>query len=140
MVVSYVTKPLVKETPVTEPRAKAVHYTDVPALTFGDEAPGVTIRWVIDEKNDGAPNYALRMIEVQPGGHTPKHTHPYEHENFVVDGQGRVLLGEEWHEVEPGSVVFVPADLLHCYENTGAVPFRFLCGIPTSRHLNKSAA
>jgi len=140
MVVSYVTKPLVKETPVTEPRAKAVHYTDVPALTFGDEAPGVTIRWVIDEKNDGAPNYALRMIEVQPGGHTPKHTHPYEHENFVVDGQGRVLLGEEWHDVEPGSVVFVPADLLHCYENTGAVPFRFLCGIPTSRHLNKSAA
>lgn len=125
---------------MTEPRAKAVHYTDVPALTFGDEAPGVTIRWVIDEKNDGAPNYALRMIEVQPGGHTPKHTHPYEHENFVVDGQGRVLLGEEWHEVEPGSVVFVPADLLHCYENTGAVPFRFLCGIPTSRHLNKSAA
>jgi len=140
MVVSYVTKPLVKETPVTEPRAKAVYYTDVPALTFGDEAPGVTIRWVIDEKNDGAPNYALRMIEVQPGGHTPKHTHPYEHENFVVDGQGRVLLGEEWHDVEPGSVVFVPADLLHCYENTGAVPFRFLCGIPTSRHLNKSAA
>ena len=63
MVVSYVTKPLVKETPVTEPRAKAVYYTDVPALTFGDEAPGVTIRWVIDEKNDGAPNYALRMID-----------------------------------------------------------------------------
>lgn len=124
---------------MTEPRAKAVHYTDIPALTFGDEAPGVTIRWVIDEKNDGAPNYALRMIEVQPGGHTPKHTHPYEHENFVVDGQGRVLLEDEWHDVGPGSVVFVPADLLHCYENTGATPFRFLCGIPTSRHLNQSA-
>ena len=26
MVVSYVTKPLVKETPVTEPRAKAVYF------------------------------------------------------------------------------------------------------------------
>ena len=35
--------------------AKAVHYTDVPAQTFGDEAPGVTIRWVIDEEHDGAP-------------------------------------------------------------------------------------
>lgn len=124
---------------MTEPTAKAVHYTDVPALTFGDEAPGVTIRWVIDEKGDGAPNYALRMIEVQPGGHTPKHTHPYEHENFVVDGQGRVLLADKWHDIGPGSVVFVPADLLHCYENAGETPLRFLCGIPTSRHMTPNA-
>ncbi len=124
---------------MTEPKAKAVHYTDVPAQTFGDEAPGVTIRWVIDEKADGAPNYALRVIEVQPGGHTPKHTHPYEHENYIVEGQGRVLLGDEWHDVAEGSVVFVPADMLHTYENTGDTPFRFLCGIPTSRHIHQGA-
>jgi quercetin dioxygenase-like cupin family protein len=124
---------------VIEPRAKAIHYTDVPAQVFGDEAPGVTIRWVIDEKSDGAPNYALRMIEVQAGGHTPKHTHPYEHENFVVEGQGRVLLEDQWHAVGPGSVVFVPAGALHCYENMGEAPFRFLCGIPTSRHIDPAA-
>ncbi len=122
-----------------EPKAKACHYTDVPAQAFGDEAPGVTIRWVIDEKADGAPNYALRVIEVQPGGHTPRHTHPFEHENFVVEGQGRVLIEDEWHEVGPGSVVFVPADVLHTYENTGDTPFRFLCGIPTSRHVYQGA-
>lgn len=122
-----------------EPKAKACHYTDVPAQTFGDDAPGVTIRWVIDEKADGAPNYALRVIEVQPGGHTPKHTHPFEHENFVVEGRGRVLIEDEWHAVEPGSVVFVPADVLHTYENTGETPFRFLCGIPTSKHVYQGA-
>jgi quercetin dioxygenase-like cupin family protein len=124
---------------VTEPKGKAIHYTDVPAQTFGDEAPGVTIRWVIDEKADGAPSYALRVIEVQPGGHTPKHTHPFEHENFVIEGQGRVLIEDEWHEVGPGSVVFVPAGVLHTYENMGDAPFRFLCGIPTSRHQNPGA-
>jgi quercetin dioxygenase-like cupin family protein len=118
---------------MTEPKAKAVHYTDVPAQVFGVEAPGVTIRWVIDENRDGAPNYALRVIEVAPGGNTPDHAHPYEHENFVVDGQGRVRLGEEWREVGPGSVIFVPAGLRHQYVNTGETPFRFLCGIPTSR-------
>lgn len=122
-----------------ESKAKAIHYTDVPALAFGDEAPGVTIRWVIDEKADGAPNYALRVIEVQPGGHTPKHTHPFEHENYIVEGVGRVLIGDEWHSVGPGSVVFVPADVLHTYENTGDGPFRFLCGIPTSRHVYQGA-
>jgi quercetin dioxygenase-like cupin family protein len=118
-----------------EPQPKAVHYTDVPADVFGDEAPGVTIRWVIDEPHDGAPNYALRVIEIAAGGHTPRHIHPFEHENFVIEGQGRVLLGDAWHEVGPGSVVFVPAGLEHTYVNTGDAPFKFLCGIPTSRHM-----
>jgi len=120
---------------VTEPKAKAVHFTDVPAQVFGDDAPGVTIRWVIDEDHDGAPNYALRVIEVAPGGHTPDHAHPYEHENYVVEGQGRVLLGDVWREVGPGSVIFVPAGLQHQYVNTGETTFRFLCGIPTRRLL-----
>lgn len=124
---------------MSEQKAKAVHYTEVPAKVFGDEAPGVTIRWVIDEVADGAPNYALRVIEVAPGGHTPRHTHPYEHENFVVEGQGRVLIHDAWHEIGPGSVVFVPANALHTYENAGSAPLRFLCGIPTSRHLYDSS-
>jgi quercetin dioxygenase-like cupin family protein len=116
-----------------EATAKAIHYTDVPSQSYGDEAPGVTIRWVIDEEHDGAPFYSLRVIEVGAGGHTPDHTHPFEHENYVLEGQGRVLIGETWHDVIPGSVVFVPAGVRHTYVNAGSAPFRFLCGIPTSR-------
>jgi len=115
------------------PTAKAVHYTDVPAQVFGPEVPGVTIRWVIDVEHDGAPNYALRVIEVTAGGHTPEHTHPFEHENFVLEGQGRVLLEDTWHDVAVGSVVFVPAGVRHTYVNAGEGPFRFLCGIPVAR-------
>jgi len=63
---------------MTEPRAKVCHYSEVEAEVFGDEAPGVTIRWVIDEEKDGAPHYALRVIEVAPGGNTPNHTHTFE--------------------------------------------------------------
>lgn len=116
-----------------EPTPKAVHYTDVPAETYGDEAPGVTIRWVIDEEHDGAPYYVLRVIEVQAGGRTPNHTHDFEHENFVLEGIGRVLIGDVWHEVGVGSVVFVPGGVRHTYVNAGDTPFRFLCGIPTKR-------
>lgn len=116
-----------------ESTAKVIHYQDVPAQVVGAEAPGATIRWIIDEEHDGAPNYALRMVEVAPGGHTPDHTHPFEHENFVVEGQGRVRIGDEWHAIGPGSVVFVPAGMRHSYANAGETPFRFLCGIPVSR-------
>lgn len=114
-------------------QGKVVRYTDVPAQTFGPEAPGTSIRWLIDDDHDGAPIYALRMIEVEPGGHTPRHSPPYEHENFVVAGQGRVLVNGAWRAVQAGDVIFVPGGMEHIYENTGDTPFKFLCGIPVRR-------
>lgn len=119
-------------------KGKVVHYSDVPPQVFGNEAPGTTIRWLIDDDHDGAPVYALRLIEIAPGGHTPHHSHPYEHENFVLEGQGRVLMHGEWHPLVPGDVVFVPGSQEHMYENTGQVPFKFLCGIPVKRLMTGS--
>ena len=118
---------------MNEPRAKVCHYTEVPAEIFGDDAPGVSIRWVIDEQKDGAPIYALRVIEVAPGGHTPDHTHPFEHENFIMEGTGRVQIEGEWFEVTVGDIVFVPPNIQHTYVNTGDNHLKFLCGIPVSR-------
>lgn len=112
---------------------KMIHYDQAPAVEFGDEAPGVTIRLLIDEEHDGAPIYMLRMIEIAPGGNTPDHSHPYEHENFVVEGNGMVMVEKSWHDVGPGDVIFVPPDIRHTYKNAGEAPFRFLCGIPVPR-------
>ncbi len=112
---------------------KVCHYSDVPAQTFGDEAPGTSMRWLIDDAHDGAPVYALRMVEIAPGGHSPHHSHPYEHENFIVDGRGRVLIDGSWYDLKPGDVVFVPPDAVHTYENAGDTTFKFLCGIPVER-------
>lgn len=120
---------------MSETRGKLVHFTEVPAQVYGETAPGTRIRWLIDDDHDGAPVYALRMIEVDPGGHTPRHSHPYEHENFIVAGEGRVWLNGEWRAFKPGDVIFVPADMEHTYENTGTTTLQFLCGIPVKRLL-----
>ena len=58
---------------------------------------------------------------------------------LLVEGRGRVLIGDAWHEIGPGSVVFVPAGVRHTYVNAGDTPFKFLCGIPTSRLMPKAA-
>ena len=116
-----------------EVSGKVVHYTDIPSEKFGNTAPGTSLRWLIDDDHDNAPVYALRMVEIELGGHTPRHSHPYEHENFVVEGQGRVLVNGEWHVLRRGDVVFVPANMEHTYENTGNVVFKFLCGIPVKK-------
>ncbi len=118
---------------MADPIGKVIHYSEVPAEVYGDLAPGTSIRWLIDDDHDGAPVYALRMIEVQPGGHTPRHSHAFEHENFIVEGEGRVWLNGVWRALKAGDVVFVPGNTEHTYENTGNSTFKFLCGIPVKK-------
>lgn len=109
---------------------KHVHYSQVMADEFGEEAPGVTIRKLIDSQADGAPNYNLRMLEIAPGGNTPDHAHPNEHENFILQGNGEVMVEGEWHPVGPGDVLLIPRGVRHQYRNAGDEPFVFLCGVP----------
>jgi len=116
-----------------EPVFKHEHYTRIAADEFGPDAPGVTIRRLIDEEFDGAPYYNLRMIEIAPGGHTPEHAHDNEHENFVLAGSGEVLYKGEFHPVGVGDVVFIPPSSVHQYRNSGDDTFRFLCGVPAGR-------
>lgn len=94
-------------------------------------AEGCRVRWLVGEK-DGAPNFAMRQFEVAPGGHTPKHFHPYEHEVYVLEGEGVVLEGDHEHPLKAGDVVFVAPDDVHQFRNTGAGPLKFLCLVPNS--------
>lgn len=94
-----------------------------------EELPGVIKREVISAI-DGAPNFCMRVFDVEPGNSTPAHSHPWEHEVFVLSGQGIVAteLGER--RIERDSVVFVTPDEPHCFVNTGSEPLRFICVIP----------
>ena len=94
-------------------------------------AKGVAIR-VLISKDDGAPTFAMRMFEVQPGGHTPLHRHPHEHEVFVLQGTGVAVHEGKDHPISPEDVVFVPGGDEHCFKNTGNSPLRFLCMVPLS--------
>jgi mannose-6-phosphate isomerase-like protein (cupin superfamily) len=51
----------------------------------------------------------------------------------VLCGRGQVRLGDEWHDLESGSVVFVPPGVRHQYRNRGKTDFCFLCGVPIPR-------
>jgi len=94
-------------------------------------AKDVQIRWLIS-KDDGAGNFAMRMFELLPGGYTPLHTHPHEHEVFVIEGEGVFVYEGEEYEFGPEYVIFVPGDKEHCFRNTGNSVLRFLCLIPAA--------
>lgn len=92
---------------------------------------GCQVRWLVDEAQ-GAPNFAMRQFEVAPGGYTPRHSHPYEHEVFVLEGTGVVLEGDAEHRLAAGDFVLVTPNEVHQFRNTGSQPLKFLCMVPNS--------
>jgi len=92
-------------------------------------AKDVGIRWLVS-KEDGAENFAMRMFELEAGGHTPLHTHPQEHEVFVLEGDGTFVFEGQEHPIGAEHVVFVPPDKEHRFMNTGDSLLRMLCIIP----------
>ena len=56
-----------------------------------DGAEGITMAMMVG-RDDGAPNFSLRQFRVEAGGHSPRHSHDYEHEVVVLEGRGTVLL------------------------------------------------
>ncbi|MBC8235035.1 cupin domain-containing protein [bacterium] len=106
------------------------NYLDVPAKDVEEDAEGVKIRQVIS-KNDGAPHFVMRVFELRLNGHTPRHAHEWEHEVFILSGEGSVFdsSGQE-HKVCKGDVVFIPGDEMHQFRNTGRQLFEFICLIP----------
>ena len=98
-----------------------------------DGVEGVSIRWLIS-KDDGAPNFAMRLFEVAPGGHSPLHSHDWEHEVYIVDGSGELVFEGERRPFEKGWFIHVPTGREHQFVNTGDSVMRFLCLVPNDSY------
>ncbi len=92
-------------------------------------ADKVSVRWLIGE-DSGAPNFHMRLFEVEPGGHTPFHTHGFEHEVFVVEGNGQLNTPGGPRPLPQGSFALVLPEEKHQFQNIGDTTFKFLCLIP----------
>ena len=99
------------------------------AITL-DGAAGAYNRYLL-VKEDGCPNYALRLSEIDPGGHTSYHAHEEEHEYYFLEGKGVVVdHNKVEHIVESGDAVYVPSKQKHQVKNIGKSVLTFICTIP----------
>jgi quercetin dioxygenase-like cupin family protein len=108
---------------------KLIPSTSIEAKEANEGASKLKVRWLITEET-GAPNFAMRLFEMAPDGFSPKHTHPWEHEVFILEGEGTVLGGKEERKFKAGDAIFVPPDELHQFRNTGTKTVKFLCLVP----------
>jgi len=94
-----------------------------------DAAPGLSKGVLIDE-SDGAPTFAMRRFELEPGAEVPRHTNAVEHEQYVLAGEYVVGIGDEERVVSPGDALLIPAGVEHWYRNEGGEPGAFICAVP----------
>ena len=87
-------------------------------------------------RDDAAPHFSIRSFAVEPGGHTPQHLHDYEHEVYVISGEGQVLLEGSRHSIKAGDVIYVPANEEHQFtvDEGSANHLRFLCVVPVEQN------
>ncbi|MBN2187172.1 MAG: cupin domain-containing protein [Dehalococcoidia bacterium] len=85
---------------------------------------------IVAGPEDGAPNFVMRVFEVQPQSSTPYHSHNWEHEVFVLSGSGVVRHAQAETQLSEGDVVLVALNEQHSFINTGEGIFRFICVIP----------
>ncbi|MCD4738607.1 MAG: cupin domain-containing protein [Anaerolineae bacterium] len=99
------------------------------AVTLEAVQAGIGIRWLLQEV-DGTPNFAMRLIEIEPGAIFEMHQHPYEHEIYVLEGEGVVMGGDGEQRMAPGVALLVLPDELHGYRNPGKETLKFICITP----------
>ena len=99
-----------------------------PIIMDNGEASGISFYPMLTVK-DGAPNFAMRLFEIKPSGHTPRHSHTWEHEVVIISGSGYVLKHDERIAIEKDDFIMVPPGLLHQFI-AGKDGMSMVCVVP----------
>ncbi|MGQ0812810.1 MAG: cupin domain-containing protein [Nitrospiraceae bacterium] len=110
-------------------------YRNVSPTKYEGVSQGVQVREMITDK-DGACNFAMRVFDVQAGASTPFHTHPWEHEVYIIAGKGKVRTEGQETSFKPGDSVYIDPNEQHCFVADPDNPVQMICCIPAKDRCN----
>jgi mannose-6-phosphate isomerase-like protein (cupin superfamily) len=98
---------------------------DVPAFSTKD---GSEIRELLAHRNSCIANQSLAEARLPPGASTAPHHHPRTEEiYYILEGAGRMTIGDETCDVSSGDAIAIPPGAVHTIRCTGDVALKFLC-------------
>lgn len=83
----------------------------------------------IGEK-EGWEGYTLRTFTLGSGGHTPRHSHDWEHVNYIIRGRGKLMIDGKEQDINEKDFAFVPPNIEHQFSNPHDEEFEFICIVP----------
>lgn len=80
---------------------------------------------------EGWKDNILRVFTIKPGGHTSRHSHDWEHVNYVISGEGTLAINREKNRFTAGTFAFVPPGTEHQFSNQSDKDFVMICIVPS---------
>ena len=69
----------------------------------------------------------VARVEVAPGAHAGRHTHPGDEISYVMEGEAELLVdGQPPRIVKAGESFVIPAGVVHDAHNAGTVPIKLV--------------
>lgn len=102
-------------------------------VNIGEAPPFITkdgseIRELLAHRNSCIQKQSLAEARVAPGQSTQPHYHPQTEEiYYILQGQGRMCIGQESRDVGIGDAIAIPPGAPHQITNTGERTLLFLC-------------
>ena len=108
---------------------KVLNHMNVRSLEGEDGSSKMRIRWLIT-KEMGAPNFAMRLFEIDPEGYSPYHKHSWEHEVFILEGEGTIRSEKGDRKFRKGDAIIIMPEEFHQFKNTSQETVKFICLVP----------
>lgn len=101
------------------------HIDRVEAFTTKD---GSEIRELLAHRNSAIEKQSLAEARLAPGAGTTPHYHRLTEEiYYLLEGHGRMRIGDQERDVLPGDAIAIPPGAVHQITNTGSGVLKFLC-------------
>lgn len=84
---------------------------------------------VLTPKED--KDFIVRRISIKAGGTMPNHTNEIQHQQYVLKGEAKVVVGDEEYHAKAGDFIYIPAGVVHYYNACYNSDYEFLCMITT---------
>ena len=102
--------------------------TNIRSVSAFTTKDGSEIRELLAHRNSCIRAQSLAEARVAVGQSTQPHYHPRTEEiYYILQGQGKIRLGDEGRLVGPGDAIAIPPGTPHQITNTGDTTLLFLC-------------
>jgi len=91
------------------------------------EVPVMETAHNVDARNlYNTPDAMVTIITLKPGQSLKRHITPVDVAFYVIKGSGIIEIGDEKEQVEEGTLVESPKDILHCWYNESKTDLAFM--------------
>ena len=105
-------------------------YNDLLATEIQMEGAAKVFKKMPIGVKEGWEGYNLRTFTLGSGGYPPRHTHDWEHVNYVIRGRGKLMIDGNEQDIHEKDFAFVPPNIEHQFSNPYDEEFEFICIVP----------